>query len=329
MTSTNQLRLDPLTGRWIAVSTSRANRPTAFSPRVRSAESDSTTCPFCPGNEEDTPPALETYGANGKWLIRVLPNLYPAFDGDEPFIVNHLGPVFTEAPSSGIHEVLILSPSHTEHFGQLATEQCALILGAIRDRTEEHSLTPGLRYTQAIINHGREAGASLEHPHAQLLGIPFIPRELADEQAGFARFAGGCLLCTTLDAENRAKYRIVSSNDFAIVICPYWSGHPYEMLIIPKKHGQHMHTGNQQSLMEIGNSIKDAVRRLINLLGDISYNIVFHSAPYRSSGTYHWHIHLIPKLTTRAGFELGTGVMINIVSPESAAEQLRDAKSDQ
>ncbi len=327
MTTSNQLRLDPLTGRWIAVSTSRANRPTAFTPRMKITNSDSATCPFCPGNEEETPAALETYGANGKWLIRVLPNLYPAFDGDEPFIVSHLGPVFTEAPSSGIHEVLILSPSHAEDFGQISDEQCSLVMSAIRDRTEEHCTTPGLRYTQAIINHGREAGASIEHPHAQLLGIPFVPRELADEQAGFARFAGGCLLCTTLDAENRAKHRIVSSNEYSAVISPYWAGHPYEMLIIPKKHGQHMHKSNQVSLYEIGLSIKDAILRLINLLGDVSYNLVFHSAPYRASGTYHWHIHLIPKLTTRAGFELGTGVMINIVSPESAAEQLREAKS--
>ena len=210
----NQLRLDPLTGRWVAVSTDRAQRQGIFIPRQPSPDADDPQhCPFCPGNEGDTLPALEAYGPSGGWLVRVVPNRYPAFQGDAAFVVEHRGPVFTEAPASGIHEVLILSPDHERSFGSLPDEQCALVMAAIRDRVEEHQSTPGLRYSQVIVNHGRQAGASISHPHGQLLGIPFVPRELAEEQAGFARFAGGCLLCAAAASEERVGYRVVEATE--------------------------------------------------------------------------------------------------------------------
>ena len=106
-------------------------------------------------------------------MVRIVPNRYPAFQGDAPFVVEHRGPVFTEAPASGIHEVLILSPDHDRTFASLPDAELSLVMAAIRDRIEEHQSTPGLRYSQAIVNHGRQAGASIAHPHGQLLGIPF------------------------------------------------------------------------------------------------------------------------------------------------------------
>jgi UDPglucose--hexose-1-phosphate uridylyltransferase len=319
----NQLRLDPLTGRWVVVSIDRAERPFALAPRTAPVQADTTRpCPFCPGNEESTPPALETYGTTGAWLVRVVPNLYPAFEGDHPFIVDHRGPVFTQATAGGIHEVLVLSPSHGDDWSQLGDEQSGLVMAAIRDRIEEHAALPGLRYSQAIVNAGREAGASIEHPHGQLLGMSFVPRELAEEQAGFARFAGRCLLCTTVDAEEDASHRVVYSDDRVLVTCPFWSGIPYEMLVIPKAHGPHLHRSAPADLLAVGKALQQALHGLRQRLGDISYNIVFHSAPYRAPEPYHWHVHVWPKVTTLAGFELGTGVLINIVSPEQAAEEL-------
>ncbi len=321
-----QLRLDPLTGRWVVVSTDRSERPFAFTPRSLPVEADtSRPCPFCPGNEESSPPALETYGASGTWLVRVVPNLYPAFSGDEPMVVDHRGPIFTEAPASGIHEVLVLSPDHVANWADLSSSQATLVMAAIRDRIEEHSNTPGLRYSQAIINAGREAGASIEHPHGQLLGMPFVPRELVEEQAGFNRFAGGCLMCATVEAEESANSRMVISDDDAVVLCPFWSGIPFEMLVIPRTHGPHLQKSRGADLAAVGKAMRAALDQLRDQVGDVAYNVVFHSAPYRISGTYHWHVHIWPKLTTLAGFELGTGVMVNIVSPEVAAESLRAA----
>lgn len=322
----SQLRLDPLTGRWVVVSTERSDRPFAFVQRTLPVEADtSRPCPFCPGHEESTPPALETYGSSGSWLVRVVPNLYPAFSGDQPMVVDHRGPIFTEAPASGIHEVLVLSPEHSAGWADLSGGQASLVMAAIRDRIEEHSNTPGLRYSQAIVNAGREAGASIEHPHGQLLGMPFVPRELVDEQAGFARFAGGCVMCATIEADEAAGCRIILSEENVTVLCPYWSGIPFEMLVVPRNHQPHLHHCPATDLAAVGKAMITALSELKRSLGDIAYNVVFHSAPYRVSGTYHWHVHIWPKLTTLAGFELGTGVMLNIVSPEDAASQLRAA----
>lgn len=319
-----QLRLDPMTGRWVVVSTARSTRPAAFLERRLQVQGDpDRPCPFCPGHEESVPPALETYGPSGSWLVRVVPNLYPVFSGDDPLVVRHVGPVFSSAPASGIHEVLVLSPDHNTHWGLLSDEQSDLVMKAIHQRLLEHSRAESLRYSQVIVNAGREAGASIEHPHGQLLGMSFVPRELVDEQAGFARFTGNCLLCTTMTAEEDAGYRLVQSNDEVLVVCPFWSGVPFEMLVIPRIHHDHLHKSSEQTLSAVGRALRDAVTLLRAHMGDVPYNIVFHSAPYRAMGTYHWHVHLLPKLTTMAGFELGTGVFVNIVSPEVACEALR------
>ena len=319
----NQLRLDPLTGRWVVVSTDRSTRPQAFLPRSAPIQADTTRpCPFCPGNEENASPALETVGSDGNWLVRVVPNLYPAFEGNAPFVVTNRGPVFTQASAGGSHEVVILSPDHQNSWSMLSDEQTTAVMTAIRDRIEVHSTIPGLRYTQAIVNSGREAGASIEHPHGQLLGMSFVPRELVEEQAGFARFAGRCLLCTAMDAEENVNHRVVYADERVLVICPFWSGVPYEMLVIPRAHGPHLHHSPQSDLVAVGKALKAVLGSLREVVGDIAYNLVFHSAPYRAPEPYHWHVHVVPKLTTVAGFELGTGVLINIVNPEEAAVEL-------
>ncbi len=317
----NELRLDPLSGRWVAISVSRADRPDAFALSGTSIE-DTRRCPFCPGHEEASPPALETYGPTGKWLVRVVPNLYPAFEGDKPFVVENRGPVFTQATAGGIHEVLVLSPEHRTSWAELSDEQAGLVMAALRDRIEEHSQQSNLRYSQAIVNCGREAGASLGHPHGQLLGMSFVPRELSEEVARFAKFAGGCLLCTTVDAEENAGCRVVYADEKVVVVCPFWSAVPYEMLVIPRAHTPHLYRSPTEDLVSVGKSLRDCLKHLKEKVGDVAYNIVFHSAPYRLNEPYHWHVHVWPKVTTQAGFELGTGVAINIVAPESAAEEL-------
>lgn len=283
-------------------------------------------CPFCPGHEEKTPPALETYGSQGEWLVRVVPNLYPAFSGRDPMAVQNIGPVFTQAPASGIHEVAVLSPSHTATFADLTDAQAALVLAAVRDRIEEHALQAGtLRYTQFIINAGREAGASLDHPHGQLLAMPFVPSELVDEQSGFDRFRGACLLCTVLEAEEEAGHRVIQTDGRHVLLAPFWSGTPYEMLLLPRTHEPWVHKAEPADLAAIGRAIRDALARLRRAVGDVAYNIVLHYAPFRATADFHWHVHLLPKVTTRAGFELGTGVLINVLPPEYAAAELRAA----
>ncbi|MGI8686183.1 MAG: galactose-1-phosphate uridylyltransferase [Acidimicrobiales bacterium] len=323
----SQLRLDPLTGRWVVVSTNRSGRIGSYRAGKPVPGDDGRPCPFCPGNEEETLPALVTYGPGGDWLVRVVPNRYPAFDDPGGMRVDHLGPVFTQAEARGIHEVLIFSPAHAASLADLADDQLDLVMRAIQDRVVEHASVIGIRYSQVIVNSGRDAGASVEHPHAQLLGMPFVPRELADEQAGFARFEDDCLLCTTVASEEGQGHRMVSSDDDVSVFCPFWSSSPYEMLIVPRRHGPHMHVAPATDVRSVGRAIRAALGGLRERVGEVDYNLVFHSAPYRAAGTFHWHVHLIPKLTTPAGFEFGTGVMVNVVAPEAAANDLRNAES--
>jgi UDPglucose--hexose-1-phosphate uridylyltransferase len=322
----SQLRLDPLTGRWVVISADRADRPQPFAVRSLPVQTDQDRpCPFCPGNEEATPPALETYGPQGEWLIRIVNNLYPAFSGNEPMAVTNMGPVFTQAPASGTHEVVVFSPSHTASFADLTDAQAGLVLAAVRDRIEEHASSTQLRYSQFIVNSGREAGASLEHPHGQLLSMPFVPHELVDEQAGFERFRGACLLCTVLEAEEEAGHRVIQMDGRHLLLAPFWSGTPYEMLLIPRTHEPLIHHADPGDLAAVGRAIRDGLSRLRRAVGDVAYNIVLHYAPFRTRSDFHWHAHLLPKVTTRAGFELGTGVLINVLTPEYAAAELRAA----
>ncbi|MFP3906807.1 MAG: galactose-1-phosphate uridylyltransferase [Acidimicrobiales bacterium] len=322
--ATHQLRRNPLTGRWVTIVAARASRPQDFLTRVLEVEQvGDRPCPFCPGNEEATPPALETYGPDGGWLVRVVPNLYPAFVGTQPMQIEHVTPLHVQAPASGLHEVLVFAPEHDLRLDQLDSRRITLVMAALRDRFEDHSHHPEIAYTQAIVNYGREAGASLEHPHAQLLGIPFVPGEIDDEYRGIDEHPSSCLLCDTTRVELAEGERIVLADEHAVVIAPWWSGAPYEMLILPRTHAARAPDADPFDVTGVGRALRDALRRLRHVLGDVAYNIMVHTAPHQARGTYHWHVHLLPRTSTAAGFEQGTGVLINTVSPENAAAQLR------
>jgi UDPglucose--hexose-1-phosphate uridylyltransferase len=319
----SQLRQNPLTGRWVTIAGERASRPADFAPRRLPVEADpERPCPFCPGNEEATPPALETYGPGGAWLVRVVPNKYPAFAGTEAMTVTKVGPVFTQGPAHGIHEVLVFSPEHKSGWADLSDKQSGLVMAALRDRIEEHGRLSAVRYTQAIVNYGREAGASLEHPHGQLLGIPFVPDEISEELEGFERFGNECLLCVTAREELAAGHRVVLDDPRVMVVCPFWSGSPYEMLVIPAHHAAHLARSSPRDLVTAGRALRTALAHLQRLLGDVAYNVFFHTAPHHHDELFHWHVHVLPRVASVAGFEQGTGVMINIVAPEQAARQL-------
>lgn len=320
----SQLRLNPLTGRWVTINAERAMRPTDFATRIQTVESDpSRPCPFCPGHEDPSAPAMLTIGNGDDWKMRVIPNLYPAFDGEDSLAVRNLGPVHVMAEASGAHEVFVFTRDHHGGIDTFDDESCGQIMSVLKQRLLEHAATRNIRYTQAIVNHGREAGASLSHPHGQLLGLPFVPGEILDEERAFVRFEGGCILCATVESELVSGERVVLATDDAVVVCPFWSGGPYEMLVIPRHHDQHLPDASDESLAGVGRAIRDALAHLNAVFPDVSFNLVFHTAPHQHDGPFHWHAHLWPKLTTVAGFERGTGVMINIVPPEQAADELR------
>ncbi len=318
------MRLNPLNGRWVTIVPDRAERPSDFATRAPIDDMQlDRPCPFCPGNEEETPPAIETAEEDGSWSMRVVPNRYPAFDGDDAFAVHNLGPVHVKADASGIHEVFVYERGHSGGLHLLDDDHAVEMMRVLKHRLAEHAQLPFVRYSQVIVNHGREAGASIAHPHGQILGLPFVPSEVLDEERAFARFAGGSLLETTVEAELAADQRIVIANDDVVVMCPWASGVPYEMLIVPREQHAHFPNASDQSLRAVGIALRDSIAHLNKALGDVSFNLGLHTAPHQHTGDYHWHMHIWPQLTTQAGFERGTGVLINIVAPEDAAATLR------
>ncbi len=306
----------------------RAARPGA-SPDGGRGVGTGDPCPFCPGNEAATLPAVATEDREGQWSVRVVPNLYPAFSGDGPFTPVEAGPVFCEADAVGVHEVVILSPDHGRAWSALDDEQAALVMAVLRDRHEAHARLPDIVYTQAFVNHGREAGASVAHPHGQLLGIPFVPDLVLDELAGFARhheLHDACVLCQTVDAERTEGTRVVIDTGRVVVVCPYWSGTPFELLVVPTDHVEDLTRATPPDLSAVGLAVRDALAALDAAVGDVAYNLVFHTAPHdHAGGPFHWHLHVLPRITNAAGFEQGTGVLINVVAPEDAAAELRSA----
>lgn len=320
----SQMRLNPLNGRWVTIVPDRADRPTDFATRTPSDDLQlDRPCPFCPGNEEETPPAVETSEDDGTWSMRVVPNRYPAFDGADAFAVHNLGPVHVKAEASGIHEVFVYERGHTGGLHLLDDDHAVELMRVLSRRVAEHAELSYVRYTQVIVNHGREAGASVAHPHGQILGLPFVPSEILDEERAFARFAGGSLLETTVEAELAADQRIVIANDDVVVMCPWASGVPFEMIIVPREQHAHFPNASDESLRAVGIALRDSIAHLNQALGDISFNLGLHTAPHQHTGDYHWHMHIWPQVTTQAGFERGTGVLINIIPPEEAAATLR------
>jgi UDPglucose--hexose-1-phosphate uridylyltransferase len=330
-----QLRQDPITGRWVAVATERARRPDSFSQALRDTVAARDVCPFDPGHEQMTPPEVLAYRAPGTepngpgWWVRVVPNLYAAFKLEPEGQEHHEG-IFWQRDAVGACEVLICSPDHRATIPQLDPHQVEEIVQSYLDRYQAHRANPSLAYVLILYNHGRPAGASLEHPHAQLYAIGLIPPTFTVELEGARRYAereGGCVFCRVVADERAAGARVVFENDAFIVLCPYAGRTPFETWIVPTRHTRAF--GDLDPAREKGafaQALQMTLRALAQGLNDPPFNFFIHSAPLHSppDEPYHWHLELIPKLSIAAGFELGTGVWINVVKPEDAATFLRE-----
>src|SRR5947209_2849006 len=239
-----QLRQDLITGRWVAVATERARRPDSFTQAVKESIAARDVCPFCPGHESMTPPEVLAYRPPGTmpnsegWWIRVVPNLYAAFrlepDGQE-----HREGRFWQRDAIGTCEVLISSPDHRAPTARLPRHQVVEIVQSYVDRYRHHAQNPALEHVLLLYNHGRPAGASLEHPHSQLYAVALTPPSVQDELTGARRFGAdqsGCLFCRTLQDERQAGARMIFENDAFVVFAPYAARTPFETWIMPKPH---------------------------------------------------------------------------------------------
>lgn len=326
------LRKDPITGRWVIVATDRARRPTDFT-REKVVPTGSRFCPFCPGNESKTPPEVLAYRDSGRanetgWKVRVVPNKFPALrvEGD----LDRQGEgIYDRMNGIGAHEVIIETPDHMGSLSTLPQQQVTDYLFAIRDRVLDLKRDFRLHYILVFKNHGELAGASLEHPHSQLIALPIVPKRVQEELDGSLRyfnFRERCIFCDIIQQELRTQTRIVMETDQFVVIAPYASRFPFETWIVPRRHDSHFEHLAPETMPDLGYVLGTVLKKVDKALEQPPYNLIIHTAPVQDAPLdhYHWHIEIMPKLTKVAGFEWGTGFYVNPTPPEEAAQFLRE-----
>ena len=295
------LRRDELTGRWVIVAPARSARPHTFPPPP-DAKDAPADCPFCHGNESLTPPEVHRTGPGDAetpgWRVRVVPNLYPITPG---------------------HEVVVLSPDHARSFAQLDDAGAGEVLAVMRDRVRFH-LEHGARYVQPLVNHGREAGASLEHPHGQIVPLDVVPPAV---QHQLDRYAHAGTDPVDSEAEAAAPTGLDVLTGTAALWCPHAAATPFELRIAHRGRACRFDEATDDEIAAVATTTREGLRRLAAVVGDVPYNLVVHSAPPGTA--FHWWIEVQTRVAVVAGFEMGTGIFVNVTPPDLAAQQLREA----
>jgi UDPglucose--hexose-1-phosphate uridylyltransferase len=332
----SEIRQDEATKRWVIMATERARRPSDLAAPASQAEDlpeYSPTCPFCPGNEGMTPPEVFAFrDADGEpdspgWQVRIVPNAFPALSPEGQVRI-HDPHGFTHLTGVGAHEVIIETPLHSARPPDTDVDDVARILAAAGERFEAFRRDKRLSYVAFFRNHGLPAGSSLTHPHTQIIATPIVPTNIRQEIEEARRYYDdrmGCVYCATIHCEQKAGDRVVMDTNDLFVFEPYASRWPFETWIMPKRHSPMLTGGDPTTLLSLAYVLQCVLDALYEGLGDPAYNLVLHEAPLRDTceDYYHWHIEILPRLATAAGFELGTGIWINSVLPEEAAEYLR------
>jgi len=311
----------PLTGQPVIVSEARARRPGGGGAAWRGE------CPFCPGNEAMTPPEIWAVGREGGpengpgWRLRLFPNLYPALVEVEPPEGYHVPKA--AMPARGRHEVLVMTPDHHRTLARMEPGEVKEVLRALRRRYSQLCALQGVRQVVVMINQGREAGASLEHPHAQLFALPLVPPLCRERWERFSS-SGSCPLCDELE-EAEAGGRLVVERGGWVAFCPVAPRFSYEAWLAGRVHRPSIADGGEEELDGQAETLSLLLRALERCLSDPPYNLVLHCAPCGREGGFHFYWELLPRLGRLAGFELGTGMFINAVPATAAARALRGA----
>jgi len=341
----SELRFDPITARWVIIAPERKLRPHEFLVPHPHRPSPVNGCPFEPGRESMTPPEilrLPPPGGGKGWQVRVVPNKFPALRVEGEVTREGLG-LHDRVSGVGAHEVIIESPRHDAVMAELEPEELALVFAAWRHRIADLRRDVRLRYVLVFKNEGREAGASLSHPHSQLIATPIIPRAVVQELGAARehfRAKERCIFCDLIRQELRLDERVALETEQYVALEPFASAFPFETWILPRAHRHDLATASDGDLLALAIIVRELLQRLRSLLGNPPYNMVVHTAPsphprpglpdYWSTieHDFHWHVELIPRITRLAGFEWGSGYTINPTPPEEAARFLKEADPD-
>jgi UDPglucose--hexose-1-phosphate uridylyltransferase len=325
-----ELRIDPLSGLRVIVAGDRGSRPGAWLDVPPRAPIDRERDPFAPGHEDRTPPELYTLpGENGSWRVRVVPNLYPALaagdadPGGDPLAGGRGEPdLFASRPALGAHEVIVNAPDPVHSLAELQPGQVESAMEVWRERMRFHG---DASYVHVIVNEGKEAGASLPHTHAQLYALPFVPAAVARERERFTAYSdrtqGRNLLEDLVQEEVKRRERVVAIDDEAVALCPFGARVPFHLQVVPRRPAARFSDEGPLG----ARMVHQALSRLGAVLGALPpLNMWVRTAP-RDAERFCWRIEVMPRLAQLAGLEIGTGVHLNVLAPEDAAERLRGA----
>ncbi len=342
-----ELRHDPIQRRWVIIATERGRRPSDF---VKlEPDQSGGFCPFDYGNEDKTPPevmAMRAPGTNADepgWEVRVVPNKFPALriEGDED--KEGVG-IFDKMNGIGAHEVVIESPEHELSLADQPLDHFKKIVQAYQMRLLDLQKDTRFKYILIFKNQGVTAGASLSHPHTQIIATPVTPRVVSMELESARKhyeLKERCLFCDIIRQELQQGDRVISHIDGMVAIAPFASRFPFEVFIAPEKHSHDFSLMTPDNITAVSKCLKDVLRRLKISLDDPPYNFMLHTAPNVQSRArranywttlehdFHWHFEIIPRLVRTAGFEWGTGFYINPTPPEDAAKYLREVELPQ
>jgi UDPglucose--hexose-1-phosphate uridylyltransferase len=331
----SELRKDPITGRWVIISTERRKRPHDF--RLESVDIvPDPSCPFCEGHEHMTPHEILSYRRNGGppnspgWDLRVVPNQFPVLRVEGTLDRQGEG-LFDKMNGIGAHEVIIETPRHEESLATMSDGAVEQVLWACRERVQDLKQDRRFRYIIIFKNYGDAAGSSVRHSHSQIIALPIVPREVRDEVEGARahyEVKERCVFCDVMRQDMADGRRLIAETADMVALAPYAPRFPFETWILPRRHQSHFEDAPRQEIASLARLLGELLRRMMRTLRNPPYNLLIHSAPLAepAGDYYHWHVEVIPKLTKVAGFEWATGFYVNPTSPEEAAQVLRDAR---
>ncbi|MFA5410459.1 MAG: galactose-1-phosphate uridylyltransferase [Candidatus Omnitrophota bacterium] len=328
----SEIRRDPIVARWVIVDTDHPNKPEDF--EYEQYIPKGGLCPFCYGNEAMTPPEVDSFRHHGTapntsgWQVRVVPNKFPALQIEGEIDRRGEG-IYDLSNGVGAHEVLIETPYHDKDISDLLNEEVEKVIQMWCRRALDLVKDKRFKYIMLFRNYGKAAGASLEHPHTQIVALPMVPKNVAEEITGayhYFEYRERCIFCDIIRQESQEKERIILENKYFISFCPFVSRFPFEIWIVPKKHSSYFCHMPHEEIPALASILRETIAKVKKVFVNLSYNFILHSSPVNGDGGveyYHWHIEFMPKLTRVAGFEWGTGFYLDSTSPELAAKYLK------
>ncbi len=328
----SEMRLNLITREWVIISTERIRKPEDFRQKrdKKILPEFVETCPFCPGNEQKTPPEIMRISYNNKWLIRVIPNKFAALSYEGEKIRKNEG-IKHFVAGVGRHEVIIETPLHNMITALLPVGELSNVLRVYKERFIDLCSNPLIEHVIIFKNQGIASGTSLVHPHSQIIGTPVTPLQVRDRISEARRhfdLTGECLMCATIKDELNDGRRIILDSHHFVSFIPYAALSPFHMWIFPKRHQSAFGHLSEEEITDLAYNLKTVLSKLYFGLNNPDYNYVIRTESLKNSVTdyFHWYISIVPRLAQASGFELGSGMYYNATLPEEVAEFLRKVK---